>query len=123
VPELTQAQRRQLEALRREYEAELPEKLTLIARAVAALGRREWSSAELQELHHLVHRLAGSSAIWGFTALSRTAGELEVLVLAALEGSRPSTPELSGEVRRLLDLLQHAVPSSSAGPRTSDKSG
>jgi HPt (histidine-containing phosphotransfer) domain-containing protein len=121
VPELNETQRRQLEALRREYEAELPEKVTLIARAVSALGLRAWSSGELQELHHLVHRLAGSSAIWGFTALSKAAGDLEVLVLSALDGSRASTPELSGEVRRLLDLLQHAVPNACPGPRVSEK--
>jgi len=65
----------------------------------------------VRALHHLVHRLAGSSAIWGFTDVSAAAGELEEIVLAAMEGRRElATGDLSDQVRRLLDALQHAVP-------------
>jgi HPt (histidine-containing phosphotransfer) domain-containing protein len=110
VPELSDAQRRQLQELRQAYEAELPEKVTSIANAAAALRLRDWDPAGVEELHQLVHRLAGSSAIWGFTAVSKAAGELEELVLAALHGTPRPRPELSDAVRRLLEQLQHAVP-------------
>jgi HPt (histidine-containing phosphotransfer) domain-containing protein len=114
VPELSEDQRRQLATLRQAYEAELPEKVTGIAQVAATLTERDWDAAGVRELHQLVHRLAGSSAIWGFTAVSRAAGELEEIVLAALDGARRPN-DLSNDVRRLIDELQHAVP---ARPRT-----
>jgi HPt (histidine-containing phosphotransfer) domain-containing protein len=110
VPDLSDHQRQQLEALRRAYEAELPEKVTSVARAAAAAGLRNWDPADVRDLHHLVHRLAGSSALWGFTAVSKAAGELEEVVLAAMEGTPRPPAALSEHVRRLLEELQHAVP-------------
>jgi len=112
VPELSEEQRRQLQQLREAYEAELPEKVTGIANAAAVLRLRDWDPAGVQELHQLVHRLAGSSAIWGFTAVSKAANELEALVLTALEGTPRPRRDLSDAVRRLLEQLQHAVPPS-----------
>jgi len=109
VPELSEAQRRELEALRQAYQLELSEKVAAIARTAAGLERANWDTAAMRALHHLVHRLAGSSAIWGYTTVSKVAGELEDLVLSALQGTRGRTEELSGEVRRLLAALQHAV--------------
>ena len=109
MSELSEGQRRQLEALRQAYEAELPEKVTGIAQVAATLARRQWDAAGVRELHQLVHRLAGSSAIWGFTAVSRAAGELEEIVLAALDGPR-RPPDLPTRVSRLVGELQQAVP-------------
>ena len=113
MPELSEEQRRQLQQLREAYEAELPEKVTSIAKAAAVLRLRDWDPAGVHELHQLVHRLAGSSAIWGFTEVSRAAGALEALVLTALEGTPRPRNELSDAVRRLLEQLQHAVPPAS----------
>jgi HPt (histidine-containing phosphotransfer) domain-containing protein len=110
LAKLNEAQRRELEVLRQAYQLELSEKVTAIAHTAAGLERAHWDTAAMQALHHLVHRLAGSSAIWGYTAVSKVAGELEDLVLSALQGTRGRTEELSGEVRRLLQALQHAVP-------------
>ena len=110
MPELTEDQRRQLEDLRQAYEAELPEKVTSIARAAAFAGLRNWEPAEVLELHRLVHRLAGSAASWGFGAVSKAAGELEEIVMAAMGASRPAMEVLQSAVPRLVDELQHAVP-------------
>lgn len=110
MAELTDDQRRQLEELRLAYEAELPEKVTSIARAAAFAGLRNWEPAEVVELHRLVHRLAGSAAIWGFTAVSKTAGELEEVVVAAMEKTPRAMERLQAAVPRLVDELQHAVP-------------
>ena len=116
MSELSDGQRRQLEELRQAYEAELPGKVTGIAQVAATLARRQWDAAGVRELHQLVHRLAGSSAIWGFTAVSRAAGELEEIVLAALDGPR-RPPDMSTRVRRLIGELQEAVPAAPrAGP-------
>ena len=106
MADLNAQQRRQLDALREAYEAELPEKVTSIARAAADdLGGR----AGVETLYQLVHRLAGSSAIWGFTAVSRAAGELEEVVLAALHDTSPPLERRSSEVRRLVGQLQRAL--------------
>src|SRR6185436_21002661 len=81
VAELTADQRAQLTALRRAYAAELPEKVQMIARAAAAAGLHNWEADGVRQLHQLVHRLAGSAAIWGFIEVSRAANELEAIVL------------------------------------------
>lgn len=110
MPELSADQRRQLDALRQVYLEELPDKASGVAQAAAAAVRRNWDATGVRELHHVVHRLAGSAAIWGFTAVSEVAGQLEEIVLAAMEGRREPTPELADQVRRLVDALHHAVP-------------
>ena len=108
MAELGPEHRRQLDALRRAYEAELPGKVTTIARAAASLGRAEGEEG-VQQLYQLVHRLAGSSAIWGFSAVSRAAAELEQVVLAALEGQPAHRERRKSEVRRLIGDLRRAV--------------
>ncbi|HEX9203076.1 MAG TPA: hypothetical protein VF964_03865, partial [Vicinamibacteria bacterium] len=62
---MTAGQRERLDSLRRAYVKDLPAKVRAVGDAVASLeaGDRE----KLQSLHHLVHRLTGSSAIYGFT--------------------------------------------------------
>jgi chemotaxis protein histidine kinase CheA len=100
--------RRELEALRRAYAAELPGKVTSIARALTTLAQRG-AGDDVEELYQLVHRLAGSSAIWGFTAVSKVAGELEEIVLAARQGRPALLERRRSEVRRLIGDLQRAL--------------
>lgn len=116
MPDLSAAQRRKLQALRRAYHAELPEKVSAIALAAAALRQHDWDTAGLNDLHHIVHRLAGSSAIWGFMDVSKTAGELEDVVLSGLERRGEKTVDIDREVGRLVQELQEAV-QKSAEPR------
>jgi HPt (histidine-containing phosphotransfer) domain-containing protein len=108
MAELGPDQRRQLDALRRAYEQELPGKVTSIARAAAALGGAD-GEVRLDELYHLVHRLAGSSALWGFGAVSQAAAELEAVVLSAREGQPALLERRSSEVRRLVGDLRRAL--------------
>jgi HPt (histidine-containing phosphotransfer) domain-containing protein len=105
MAELSPEQRRELDALRRAYAAELPEKVTTIARAARAIA----GDGDLRELYQLVHRLAGSSAIWGFGAVSRAAAELEAIVLSALDARPARLERRSSEVRRLIGELQRAL--------------
>jgi HPt (histidine-containing phosphotransfer) domain-containing protein len=107
MTDLKPEQRRELDALRRAYAAELPGKVTTIARAAAALDGGAGDGVE--ELYHLVHRLAGSSAIWGFSAVSKAAGELEEVVLAARQASPALLERRKSEVRRLIGGLQRAL--------------
>jgi HPt (histidine-containing phosphotransfer) domain-containing protein len=107
LPRLTEAQRAELDGLRRSYEAELPEKLVLVAEAAEALRRGGWKLSDLEALYHLIHRLAGSAAMYGFDSVSRSAAELETWALAALDtglsdARRDELPPLLGALRQAL---------------------
>jgi Hpt domain len=104
---LTEAQRAELDALRRTYEAELPEKLGLIEEAAEALRRGGWQKVDLQALYLPIHKLAGSAAIYGVDGVSRVAGELETWALAGLEGGLPESRR--GELGPLVSALREEV--------------
>jgi HPt (histidine-containing phosphotransfer) domain-containing protein len=110
VPELSEAQRRELAALRHAYEAELPDKLSTIVRMAAAAGRGNWDPAAVKELYLLVHRLAGSAAVWGYVGVSQTAGQLEEIMLSAMARTQPAADVLSAAVPRLVNELKQALP-------------
>jgi HPt (histidine-containing phosphotransfer) domain-containing protein len=111
---LTEAQRAQLEALRQSYRAELPAKLQLIGGAVETLSAGGWEKSHLMAFYELVHKLAGSAAIYGFGGISRAAGEIESWALAALDDGIPEQkrPELSSLMGALLDAFAASEPDS-----------
>jgi len=106
VARLTEAQRAQLDALRRSYRAELPAKLRLIGEAADTLHAGGWDQAHLQALYEPIHKLAGSAAIYGLDRISRAAGDIESWLLQALDGGVPAArrPELAP----LMTALQQA---------------
>jgi chemotaxis protein histidine kinase CheA len=106
VIRLTEAQRAEFDALRQSYEAELPDKLGLIAGAVEVLRAGGWDRSDLQAFYLLVHRLTGSAAIYGYDGISRAAGDVETWVLAALEGGVPEPRR--AELFPLVSSLQEA---------------
>jgi len=106
VTRLTEAQRAEFAALRQSYEAELPDKLGLIAGAADALRAGGWDKADLQAFHLLIHKLTGSAAIYGFDGISRAAGDLETWALAALNDGVPEPRRV--ELLPLVSALQDA---------------
>jgi len=110
VARLTEAQRAQLDALRRSYRAELPAKLRLVGEAAATLRAGGWKTADLQALYELVHKLAGSAAIYGFSRISRAAGDVETWLLPALDADVPE--ERRAELPALLAALEQAFEAS-----------
>ena len=107
---LTDAQRAQLDALRERYGAELPGKVEAIAAAAAALQAPGADAAKLEQFYQLIHKLAGSAAIYGFDEIERAAAALEEWALANLGGgvSEPRRQELP----LLLAALQAALTAS-----------
>lgn len=103
---LTEAQQAQLDALRRSYRAELPDKLGLIAGAVETLRAGGWDKSDLQAFYLLIHKLTGSAAIYGFDGISRAAGDLETWALAALTDGVPEPRRV--ELLPLVSALQDA---------------
>src|SRR5262245_5483820 len=107
---LTDAQRAQLDALRDTYRAELPEKVEAITAAAASLRAAGWDAAHLERCYGLIHKLAGSAAIYGFDGIEGVAAALEEWALASLATgvSEPRRQELDV----LLAALETALTSS-----------
>lgn len=97
---VTPAYLAQMQALRSLYARDLPRKTRAIAKA-ASVGAKSGSPRSLESLYRLVHRLAGSAAIFGFVEVSRAASILEDLVARAI---RDGAPCGSGRRSRLLAL-------------------
>ena len=83
---LTPDHNAQLEALRRAYGEDLPRRVQAVEEATAALHGPVPHSEALEAAYHLVHRLNGSSAIYGFEAVRRAAAELDRLLGQAMDG-------------------------------------
>jgi chemotaxis protein histidine kinase CheA len=106
MAELTKEQVETIESLRRAFRERLPHRVEeVVAAAGDLLGPGEWERPKLEALFHLVHRLTGSSGIYGFTRMSHEAGALEALVTRALEENLPATAPLRAELRRLVLTL------------------
>ncbi|MCU7923148.1 MAG: diguanylate cyclase [Candidatus Thiodiazotropha sp. (ex Dulcina madagascariensis)] len=92
--ENTMDQGTELQALQQAYAAELPQRLAAIAACWDRLCEQGWERQTLQQMHLLVHRLAGSGSTFGFPGLSETARDIEQGLRAWLEaGTLPGEPE------------------------------
>lgn len=83
-PSYTQTVAEQLAKLRHDYLARLPAELAALTALAISLGQGEHDRASLDELHHRLHKLAGSGGTFGFAALSAAARNLEQRVKADL---------------------------------------
>jgi diguanylate cyclase (GGDEF)-like protein len=83
-PSHAQTVAEQLAKLRNDYLARLPAELAALTALAIGLGEGESDRASLDELHHRLHKLAGSGGTFGFTALSSAARTLEQRVKAYL---------------------------------------
>jgi HPt (histidine-containing phosphotransfer) domain-containing protein len=121
---LTDAQRAQLEALRDMYRAELPQKVEAIAAAAGPLQTAAGDGADLEPFYHLIHKLAGSAAIYGCAEVERAAAALEEWALASLaagvsEAHRQELPRLLAALESALTAPSRAGALASP-PRRSD---
>jgi len=109
---MTAGQRERLESLRRDYARDLPKRIRAIADAATSLDPTD--RERLESLHHLVHRLTGSAAIYGFTGVSRAASALEALIYAALAGAAAFPPERGPDLAGLVAALESELAAASA---------
>lgn len=80
----------ELTALRAEYGAELPGRLSEIDALWRTLESGPWSFDALHRLHLHIHRLAGAGATFGYADMSQAARDLEKQLIAWLrEPDRP----------------------------------
>ena len=77
--------------------------MRLISGAAAQLQADGWRKPELQSLYELIHRLAGSAAIYGFDGIGRAAADLEEWALSAIDGARRRRGGASEDLLGALD--------------------
>jgi len=93
--------------LRVAYADHLPERVRAIEEAAAAL--RSDDAEAIRSLYHLVHRLTGSSAVYGFPELSRASAALEELLLAAWTGQAPSARNTAATLAPLVAAIKEKL--------------
>ena len=80
----------QMALLRKDYLARLPAELAALTTLANGLGEGEFDRAVLDELHHRLHKLAGSGGTFGFASLSAGARSLEQRAKRCLSNAQES---------------------------------
>ena len=109
-----------LDALRKLYATDLPDRLREIEAAAKALRDEGWDSHIAASVYETAHRLVGSAAIYGFLAVSEAAGRIGVF---ATEHPPEWKPADARPLLELLDALSAALRESPAAnaPESSDQ--
>ena len=98
----------ELEALRKEYAKELPGRLSEIDQTWLSYQQSE-DSRQLEKFQHLVHKLAGSGAVYGFTQLSDASHDLDTLLLQFIRSGTTVNAEGHERISALLDKMRHSL--------------
>ena len=102
----------ELQALKDSYADQLPQKLAEIDALWATLVDDGWDEETFKTLHRMVHSMAGSAQVFGFTAMGKSARELEMLLKAVPNSGEP----LSAAQYEELAVLVRAVHASAQLP-------
>jgi len=98
----------ELEALRQEYAKELPGRLSEIFKTWHSYQESE-DSKQLEKFQHLVHKLAGSGAVYGFTLLSDASHDLDTLLLNFIRSGTSVNGEGQKRIGALLNQMRQSL--------------
>lgn len=101
----------QLKILSDAYAAQLPDKLKQIEQAWGHWPRGEWHEEGFQTLYRMVHSLTGSGKIFGFSALSDAARNLEEYLKQLSQVKTVPSAEQCKHIQALLRGLHRATTS------------
>jgi CheY-like chemotaxis protein len=104
-----EAHHREFELLRTAYRQELGEKIAAMRAGAAALAAEGWDISLVQSIAQLAHRIAGSSGLYRYSSLSRSAAALEEIVNRLLRGARWPPPSSPAELVRLVEAVAHTA--------------
>jgi HPt (histidine-containing phosphotransfer) domain-containing protein len=76
-----------LQALRDKYAASVPERMAAIRDGLALCQTEGRSPANIEQLHHALHSVAGSAGSFGLHGLGNESRRIEQMVRAAMAGS------------------------------------
>lgn len=99
----------QLNLLREEYAAQIPQKIEMIEKTWSAVAPASRCDETIRSIHHMVHSIAGSGTTFGFPTLSTAARTLETTLYNILEHARPLSAEQQRQITILLEALRHAA--------------
>ena len=112
-PAMTPSVSELLERLCQDYLARLPEDFADLARLSSGLTVNSLDNANLESLHHKLHKLAGSGGTFGFSSLSTQARALEKQVKTWLDNTSAEVSEntlvqFAGEIASLGESMKIA---------------
>ncbi len=101
--------RERLEAIRGTFVEELTDKIDSLRSAAARLlddGDAGETTVALETVYILAHNLAGSAALFGFSAVSAAARRLEEACRLRLSGAETPAERPFAEIRSAVELLE-----------------
>jgi chemotaxis protein histidine kinase CheA len=101
--------RRELQALRRAFLAQLPDRVQAIETTLSeALSAEEVDRQRVDALFNLAHRLCGSAGIYGYPIVHAAAGAVERVAEGLRDAGVTDEPRRVAELRQLVDALKRA---------------
>jgi chemotaxis protein histidine kinase CheA len=110
---INQSVQRELDTLRREYEAQLGQRVAEVTTAWHAAARAPDRIAATRETAQLAHALAGTSSVLGLMNVGRAATALEEALDQASDGNATTAVDLA--LKRLIETAADVAPSNRAG--------
>lgn len=98
-----------LEQLYADYRQQLPERIRFIAQQFAAYCAHSNSPTALHDLHHALHKLAGSGATFGHTEMGKIARQWEHITGSLLSSATAASVSQRQEMQSLLAQLSKAA--------------
>jgi serine phosphatase RsbU (regulator of sigma subunit) len=120
MPEIHDAIRVQFETLHQSYVADLPGKILRAREIWDQISDDGWDNDAWQNLHRLIHSLAGSGAIYGFPMISAAARALDISLKAIVQEARAPGKSQKKELAALLDLVALAAHAAQNSPTPLD---
>lgn len=115
MPDPADAVQVQLAKLRKKFGLALPEKISAIEAAVAALVARPWDEQTCAAVHRQAHSLAGSSGTYGFPEIGSAARDVEALLKQSLESRALPSPDQKARIDRLTASLRELAADAARG--------
>ncbi len=100
----------ELEALRNKFAEGLPERLTAIEQAWAAVEAADWSGDALMPLFRAAHSLAGAGATFGYPDVGAEARRLADEVLTYLKDGPSKTADSPARIASLIAAVGQSLP-------------
>jgi chemotaxis protein histidine kinase CheA len=98
-----------LEQLRKEYEQNLPSKIDLIHNQWISLSNGDWNWDQLNDLLSMIHKIAGSGGMYGFSEVSDVACKTESLLQKAIRLKVPMNTKEMNIMNSYLKELDNAI--------------
>lgn len=108
-----------METLRARFARQLPENVKAIETELQRLGQENRPGHEWEELHRLVHTLAGSAPVFGYKNIGDLAREAELLVKQIKSGTRSPVSSEILLIQHCIDGMKEVLASESQAPEPS----